>query len=198
MQQTPMRQTSLFSEPEKDFDRDYLNALKPRMISLFSGCGGLDAGFHAAGYEIVFANDIEKSVEETYRYNLGDITIGDIADIDKESLPECDIITAGIPCQPFSSAGNRGSTNDGRGNLFKQVMDAVDAKRPTVVLFENVRGFLSSKDNSGISMPERIRYELKQHNYNLYYKLLNASDYEVPQNRYRVILVGIREDLDTG
>ena len=68
-------------------------------------------------------------------------------------------------------------------------------KKPKVVLFENVRGFLSSKDDQGIPMPQRIESELKQHGYKLFYKLLNASDYNVPQNRYRVIMVGVRDDL---
>ncbi len=168
---------------------------RPKVISLFAGCGGLDHGFHKAGYEIVYANDIEASVKETYEANLGPIEIKDICDVDKKSLPNCDVILAGIPCQPFSTAGNRKSTDDSRGNLFMQVMHVVDEKRPSVVLFENVRGFLSSKDENGTPMPERIEKELNHHGYDLYYQLLNASDYGVPQNRYRVILVGIRKDI---
>lgn len=193
MQQATMQFDTTPSETSK-----MLGSIKPRMISLFCGCGGLDLGFHNAGYDIVFANDIDKAVEETYQHNLGDITIADIADIDKDTLPECDIITAGIPCQPFSSAGNRKSMSDERGNLFLQVMKAIDAKKPKVVLLENVRGFLSAKDDAGVPMPERIREELKAYGYNLYYQLMNASDYEVPQNRHRVILIGIREDIDSG
>ncbi|WP_434939706.1 DNA cytosine methyltransferase [Shewanella sp. HL-SH8] len=170
--------------------------LKPKVISLFTGCGGLDFGFHKAGYEIVYANDIEPSVKATYEANLGPIDIKDICEVDKKSLPDCDVILAGIPCQPFSSAGNRKSTQDDRGNLFLQVMELVDLKQPKVVLFENVRGFLSARDDNGTLMPERIRSELDNHGYNLFYKLLNASNYEVPQNRHRVVLVGIRKDLD--
>lgn len=169
---------------------------KPKVISLFSGCGGLDLGFHDAGFDIVYANDISPSVKETYEHNIGPIDIKDICDVDKQQLPECDIILAGVPCQPFSNAGNRGSMQDKRGVLFQKVIKIVDLKRPKVVLFENVRGFLSSKDDNGISMPERIKAELKEHGYTLYYKLLNASDYEVPQNRYRVIMVGVRDDLN--
>jgi len=168
---------------------------QPKVISLFSGCGGFDYGFHKAGYEIVFANDIESSVEKTYKYNLGDILIKDIQEIDKKSLPEGDIILAGIPCQPFSSAGNRNSTNDDRGVLFGQVIEILKLKKPKIVIFENVRGFLTAKDENGLTMPERITLELKNVGYNLSYKLLNAADYEVPQNRYRVFLVGVRDDL---
>ena len=169
---------------------------KPRVISLFSGCGGLDLGFHKAGYDVVFANDIEGSVRDTYEKNLGNIVIGDISEVDKSELPDCDVVLAGIPCQPFSNAGNRGSMQDSRGVLFQHVIEIVDLKKPKVVLFENVRGFTSAKDDTGTPMPERIRQELHQHGYELYYDLLNAADYEVPQNRYRVVLVGVRSDLE--
>jgi DNA (cytosine-5)-methyltransferase 1 len=169
---------------------------KPKVISLFSGCGGLDLGFHDAGFEVVYANDIASSVKLTYEHNLGPIDIRDICDVDKTLLPDCDVILAGVPCQPFSNAGNRGSMKDERGILFREVIEIVDLKRPKVVLFENVRGFLSSKDDQGITMPERIKSELKLHGYTLHYELLNASDYDVPQNRFRVIMIGIRDDLN--
>ena len=119
------------------------NTYLPTVISLFSGCGGLDLGFEQVGYKILFANDIEKSVEETYRNNLGDIYIGDITKLDKANdIPDADVILAGIPCQPFSNAGNRGSMSDTRGTLFQHVLEIIDLKRPEVVVFENVKGFL--------------------------------------------------------
>ncbi len=167
-----------------------------KVISLFCGCGGLDFGFHKAGYEIVYANDIEESVRATYEHNLGEIDINDIYNVNKKELPACDIILAGVPCQPFSNAGNRGSMLDKRGSLFKEVIKVVDLKKPKIVLFENVRGFLSSKDDKGKLMPDRVCADLKKHGYNLYYKFINASDYEVPQNRYRVIMIGVRNDLN--
>ena len=171
---------------------------KPRTISLFSGCGGLDLGFHQAGYDIVFANDIEKTVADTYKFNLGDILIRDITqvDIDEEIPEDIDVVLAGIPCQPFSNAGNRKSMDDHRGGLFESVMSIVDKKKPKVVLFENVRGFISSKDDQGIPMPKRIENELMEHGYKTFWKLLKASDYEVPQNRYRVVIIGLRNDID--
>lgn len=177
--------------------RNAKQAKNPTVVSLFSGCGGLDFGFHQAGFNIVFANDIEKSVEETYRYNLGEIIIRDINDInvDKEIPNDIDVVLAGIPCQPFSNAGNRKSMKDSRGGLFENVMNVVDKKKPKVVLFENVRGFISSKDDKGMPMPQRLECELSAHNYRTYWKLLKASDYEVPQNRYRVIIIGVRNDI---
>lgn len=169
---------------------------KPRVVSLFSGCGGLDLGFEKAGFEIVFANDIEKSVKETYEFNLGDILIKDISLVDKKNdIPNnIDVVLAGIPCQPFSNAGNRGAMSDDRGSLFLQVLEVIKTKTPKIVLFENVKGFLSSKDDTGISMPARIEQELDVYGYKTFYKLLNASDYEVPQNRERVIIIGVRKD----
>ncbi len=181
--------------PPKKNNKRRTNAERPKVISLFSGCGGLDLGFHKAGYDIVYANDIEPSVKATYECNLGNIDIRDIYLVDKKSLPDCDIVLAGVPCQPFSNAGNRGSMTDKRGDLFKEVIKIVDVKKPKIVLFENVRGFLSAKDDKGVIMPQRIEQELKKHGYILYYQLLNASDYEVPQNRYRVFLIGVRKDI---
>ena len=183
-----------FNVQEEDLFAPY----KPRVVSLFSGCGGLDLGFEKAGYEVVFANDIEKSVEETYKQNLGNILIKSIIDVDKENeIPdEIDVVLAGIPCQPFSNAGNRGSMEDDRGQLFLQVMQVIDIKKPKVVIFENVRGFLSAKDNNGLFMPERLSNELNEHGYNTHWKLLNASDFEVPQNRHRVFIIGIRKDIE--
>lgn len=170
--------------------------VQPKVIGLFAGCGGMDLGFKQAGYEIVFANDFDAGVKETYEYNLGPITIADIASIDKRSLPDCDVLLAGIPCQPFSNAGNRNSTNDHRGNLFNEVISILRLKKPKVVIFENVRGFLSSKDENGELMPARISKELKKVGYATFYKLLNASDYGVPQNRFRVFIIGIRKDIN--
>ncbi len=178
--------------------RNNMKNIKPRTVSLFSGCGGLDLGFHQAGFDIVFSNDIEKTVEATYKYNLGDILIKDITqiDIDSEMPSDIDVILAGIPCQPFSNAGNRKSMDDHRGGLFESVMTIIDKKKPKVVLFENVRGFISSKDDQGNPMPQRIENELLGHGYRTYWKLLKASDFEVPQNRYRVIIIGLRNDVD--
>lgn len=174
------------------------NTKKPTAMGLFAGCGGLDLGFINAGFDILYSNDIDKSIEATYKKNIGPIEIKDITQVDKSRLPRTDIILAGIPCQPFSTAGNRGSVNDLRGNLFKEVMEIVKLKQPKIVLFENVRGFLSAKDNLGNTMPERMKKELNKLGYNFYHQLINASDYGVPQNRHRVFILGIRKDLDKG
>ncbi len=175
---------------EKDFEPNGFTAM-----GLFCGAGGLDFGFKKAGFDIVYSNDVMQAAEETYKYNIGDIEIKDFRDVDKTKLPYADVVLAGIPCQPFSNAGSRKGINDLRGQLFEEVIKTVDIIKPKIVLFENVRGFLSSKDENGLTMPERIRKELDNHGYRLYYKLLNASDYNVPQNRYRVVMIGVRNDI---
>lgn len=171
----------------------------PKVIGLFSGCGGLDLGFKQAGFNIVFANDIEKNVKETYEFNLNhEIEIKDICNLDKSMLPEADVILAGIPCQPFSSAGKRESTGTKDGNLFLQVIDVINHQKskPSVIVFENVRGFLSSRDCNGKLMTERFIGEMAELGYSTTYKLLNASDFGVPSNRYRVFIVCILQNLD--
>lgn len=172
---------------------------KPKVVGLFSGCGGLDFGFQNAGFEIVYANDIEKNVKETYEYNLKHtINIEDICNIDKTTIPKADVILAGIPCQPFSSAGKRESTGTSDGNLFLQVLEVVKAQKeqPKVILFENVRGFLSSKDCSGQLMVDRFKDEMHELGYRTSYRLLNASDFGVPSNRYRVFFVCVLDSLN--
>lgn len=170
---------------------------KLKVVSLFSGCGGLDFGLEQAGYNVVWANDIEKSVIETYNHNIGNIVESDIREISTDDIPDCDVITAGFPCQPFSSAGNRKGLKDEDGNLFEECIRIIDAKNPKVVIFENVRGILSIKNIDGSSLIDTIVYLLENLNpgYNVTYKLLKSSDYGVPQQRYRVIFVGIRKDI---
>jgi DNA (cytosine-5)-methyltransferase 1 len=153
----------------------------PKLISLFSGCGGFDLGFKKAGFEIIFSNDIEKNLKETYEKNLKHpLIIKDIRQLNKDLIPQADVLIAGIPCQPFSNAGNRKSTKE---------------KKPKVVIFENVRGFLSSKDEKGKLLTDRLKMEMKKIGYNSKFKLLNASDYGVPSNRFRVFIVCIRDDI---
>ena len=163
-----------------------------KVISLFSGCGGFDLGFKNAGFKIVFATDIEKKLKETYEVNLQhEININDIKNLDNSKIPSGDIIIAGIPCQPFSSAGNRNSLKDKDGNLFLNVIDIIlsQKKMPKVIIFENVRGFLSSKDEKGMLLTERFKIEMNKLGYNTKHNLLNASDYGVPSNRHRVFIV---------
>lgn len=166
-------------------------------ISLFSGAGGLDYGLIQAGFNIVFANDILKPAVENYRYNIGPISDQDITTIKASDLPSADVVVGGFPCQPFSNAGNRLGTDDDRGNLYLELIRIINAKNPKVVVMENVRGLLSMKNRDGSRLMDTIIYLLEHaaSGFRVTYKLLRASDYGVPQNRYRVVIVGIRKDL---
>lgn len=166
-------------------------------ISLFSGAGGLDLGLIHSGFNIVFANDILKPAIENYRYNIGDICEADITKLNEKELPDADVVVGGFPCQPFSNAGNRLGTEDDRGNLYLDIIRIIKEKQPKVVVMENVRGLLSMKNKDGSKLIDTIVYLLENAGlgYKVNYKLLKASDYGVPQNRYRIIIVGIRRDL---
>lgn len=171
---------------------------KPKLISLFSGCGGLDLGFEKAGFEKVWANDFDADAQAVYSLNLGNIDGRDIRTVDEKEIPQGDILTAGFPCQPFSSAGSRKGVYDSRGMLYKECLRIIQDKMPKVIVFENVRGLLSTKYIDGRNLADVIVEDLSAMNgvgYNVVHKLLNASDYGVPQNRQRVFFVGVRKDL---
>ena len=171
---------------------------KPKLISLFSGCGGLDLGFEKAGFEKVWANDFDADAQAVYSLNLGDIDGRDIRTVGEKEIPQGDILTAGFPCQPFSSAGSRKGVYDSRGMLYKECLRIIQDKMPKVIVFENVRGLLSTKYIDGRNLADVIVEDLSAMNevgYNVVHKLLNASDYGVPQNRQRVFFVGVRKDL---
>ena len=112
-----------------------------KVVSLFSGAGGLDLGFKMAGHEIIWANDLYEDAVETYRHNLGDhIICEDISKIDAKEIPECDIIIGGFPCQGFSVANMKRHEADERNALYKQLIRVIDAKKPKFFLAENVKG----------------------------------------------------------
>ena len=172
---------------------------KPKMVSLFSGCGGLDLGFERAGFDIIFANDFDKDAQAVYKLNIGDIDGRDIHTISEKDIPDCDILTAGFPCQPFSNAGNRKGVHDSRGMLYKECIRIISEKMPKVIVFENVKGLLSTKYIDGRNLPDVIIDDLSDMNgigYNVQHRLLNASNFGVPQNRQRVVFVGIRKDIE--
>ena len=171
----------------------------PQLISLFSGCGGLDLGFERAGFECVWANDFDTDAQAVYALNIGEIDGRDILCVGEDEIPNGDILTAGFPCQPFSNAGNRKGVHDSRGMLYKECLRIIENKMPKVVVFENVKGLLSTKYIDGRNLVEVIIEDLStigKIGYDVVYKLLNASDYGVPQNRQRVFFVGVRKDLN--
>jgi DNA (cytosine-5)-methyltransferase 1 len=166
-------------------------------FSLFSGCGGIDLGFRQAGFLTVFANDIDGDACSTYSENLGGITIGDIREIKLPSIKKLDVLTAGFPCQPFSNAGSRKGFLDERGSLFMSAIDAVEYLKPKVVLFENVRGLLSTK-HEGNLLIETICEKLDQLGYSVIFSLIDASKHNVAQKRLRVFIIGVNKRKTKG
>lgn len=165
---------------------------RPSLVSLFSGCGGMDLGFAQAGYKILFANDFDPDACETYRKNIGKIIEGDITKISPPDFDNVDVLTAGFPCQPFSNAGSRKGTDDPRGQLYIQTFKFIEKLNPKVVVFENVRGLLSTKIE-GERLIERIKRELEEEfGYHVAYRLTNFSHFGVPQNRIRILLIAVK------
>lgn len=175
------------------------NSLKPKIISLFAGCGGLDLGFHQQGYDIVWANDFNEWAAQTYKHNLGDAMVcKDIEKIDPfkdKIIPACDLVLGGFPCQDFSMIWKRPGLNGERGNLYKSFLRFVAAKKPKAFVAENVKGLLTA--NNGKAIEQIVSdFENIAPGYVVKPKLYNFADYGAPQFRERVLIVGIR--LDTG
>ena len=169
------------------------------MISMFSGCGGMDLGLRFAGFDVRWANDIDADACATYERNLGEGVI-ECADIRDRGLPKkkkTDLLAACFPCQSFSNAGSRRGISDPNGRLHDHALKAVVRFNPKVVIFENVRGMLSVRDGKKFLI-EKICEKLRRRGYHAYFRLLNASEHSVPQNRMRVFIVGVRADLGAG
>ncbi len=165
-----------------------------KLISLFSGAGGLDLGFKEAGYEVVIANEFDKTIWETYEKNHETKLIkGDICKVSSDEFPYCDGIIGGPPCQSWSEAGSLKGINDPRGQLFYQYIRILKDKQPKFFLAENVKGMMAKRHDSAV---KNIISEFEDAGYDVFVHLLNAADYGVPQDRERVFYVGFRKDLN--
>ena len=165
-----------------------------KVVSLFSGAGGLDLGFIKAGHEIIWANDLYEDAVETYRKNIGDhIVCEDISKVSTDDIPDCDIVIGGFPCQGFSVANTKRNEQDERNVLYKQLIRVIADKQPKFFLAENVKGILSLGKGKVFQM---ILNDFESLGYKVKYRVLNAADYGVPQTRMRVIIIGVRNDID--
>lgn len=164
-----------------------------RVISLFSGCGGLDLGVMQAGHEIVWANDVDSDCVETYKKNIGNhIVLEDIRRVDVNSIPDADIVIGGFPCQGFSMANMLRTADDERNKLYKQFYRFIKSKNPKYFIAENVRGILSLDNGNAI---KKIVRDFSAAGYRVKYRSFNMADFGVPQTRIRVIIAGTRKDL---
>ncbi|WP_160683613.1 DNA cytosine methyltransferase [Clostridium sp. C2-6-12] len=166
---------------------------KLTVVSFFCGAGGLDLGFENAGFKTIWANDIDKDACATHRlWSDATVVCGDISKIDLSTIPNADILLGGWPCQGFSLAGPR-KLDDSRNSLYKNYVKYLEEKQPMAFVGENVKGMLTLGNGE---IFEALKSDMYSKGYTLFYKLLNASDYGVPQDRQRIIIVGFRNDLN--
>ena len=167
------------------------------IISLFAGCGGLDLGFQQAGFNVLWANEYDRTIWDTYEFNHPDTILDrrDIRKINSDEIPDCIGIIGGPPCQSWSEAGAKRGIDDSRGQLFWEYIRIVRDKQPLFFLAENVSGILAPRNREAFTY---ILSQFEQIGYRVSFKLLNAKNFGVPQDRKRVIVVGYRESLGFG
>jgi len=166
-----------------------------QVCSLFAGIGGIDLAFKQAGAEIVWANDIDPYVCKIYRHNFGNefIVEDDIRNVDAETISDFDVLTAGFPCQSFSTMGKQRGFADPRGNLFFEIARIVQAKQPSIIFLENVKNLVAHYNGRTFITIHNTFAEL---GYAVKYKVMNATEFgNLPQERARIFLVAMR-DLD--
>lgn len=166
------------------------------IVELFAGVGGFRLGFEkAGGFKTIYANDFDKWCKKTYDgyFGEGAMDLNDIQKVEASDIPDCDILTAGFPCQPFSKIGKLHGFSDARGTLFWDVLRILKAKQPKAFVLENVANLVNH--DKGYTF-ERIRDGLENElGYHVYYQVLNTKDYGLPQDRKRIYIVGFKDDV---
>lgn len=164
-----------------------------RVCSLFCEIGGIDLAFEQAGHEVVWANYVDKFACMTYRHNFPNVNLveADIRSVDKSSISDCEIVTAGFPCQPFSVCGKQKGFEDKRGNLFFEIGKVIDAKQPQIVFWENVANLTEHDNGKTFNV---IHNELAGRGYYIRYIIADACDYGIPQHRTRTYIVAFKDN----
>lgn len=160
--------------------------------SLFSGIGGIDLAFEQAGFNVVWANEIDKDACKTYRHNFPNTLLSelDIRKLNASTIPDFDVLTAGFPCQSFSVCGNRKGFADERGNLFFEIMRIADEKKPGIIFLENVANLVEHDNGKTFN---RIHDELSKRDYYIRYIVADACNYGTPQHRTRTYIVAFKD-----
>lgn len=164
-----------------------------KIVSLFSGIGGLDQGFEQAGFDVIWANDFDKYAVQTYQANFDSpIMLGDINAIPLEDIPDYDVLIGGFPCQPFSMMGSELGFEDARGTLFFRIAEIIDTKikadkKPRAIVLENVRTLKTH--NGGKTFATISKILQKDLGYKMHSMILNSAKYGVPQTRNRTFIV---------
>ena len=176
-----------------DIEKQYMDSLQGKsFIDLFAGIGAFRMALESFGANCVFSCEWDKDAQNTYAMNYGDIPVGDITKISEFDIPQHDILCAGFPCQPFSISGKQLGFNDIRGTLFFDVARIVEYHNPSIVLLENVKNFAVHDGGQTLSV---VVDTLDKLNYDVYYAVLNAANYGVPQKRERIFFVCFRKNL---
>lgn len=176
-------------------------------VDLFAGIGGFHLALHELGGKCVFASEWNEKCKLTYESNFkaispnlflnknysGERFTGDITKVEPESIPDHDLLAAGFPCQPFSQAGYKLGFEDTRGTLFFNIAEILKIKRPKAYILENVRGLLKHDNGKTIKVIENTLIEL---GYSFNFRIIKASDFNLPQHRPRIFIVGFRNDLN--
>lgn len=162
-------------------------------IDLFAGLGGFRIALESLGAKCVYSNEWDKFAKEVYYDNFGDIPDDDITKVDERLIPDHDILCAGFPCQSFSISGKQNGFDDDRGNLFFDIIRIIKHKKTKIIFMENVKNLVSH--NNGRTLLT-IKNEIQKLGYSFYYKVLNATDYGIPQKRERIYIVCFRNDLN--
>ncbi|MCQ2342257.1 MAG: DNA cytosine methyltransferase [Paludibacteraceae bacterium] len=166
-----------------------------KLISLFSGAGGLDRGFENAGFHTIIANELDKKICPTFHANFPDTTLieGDIRNINEDVFPQhITGIIGGPPCQSWSEAGTLRGIEDARGQLFYEYIRILRATQPLFFVAENVSGMLAARHANAVA---KFLHLFDEAGYDVNLKMLNANDYDVPEDRDRVFYIGFRKDL---
>ncbi len=163
-----------------------------KFIDLFAGIGGIRIGFEKNGFSCVYSNEINDHACEMYQANFNDNPKGDITTLNPEELPDFDVLVGGFPCQAFSICGKQKGFEDVRGTLFFDVCRILEHKKPYVFMLENVFNLVThDKGRTFKIMLDKLNYL----GYKVSYKVLNARDFGVPQNRERIIIVGCKDKI---
>ena len=172
-----------------DWDIPFPPPKKPefKFIDLFAGIGGFRIPMQEAGGKCVFSSEFNQHAQRAYELNFGEVPFGDITDLNLNIVPNHDVLCAGFPCQPFSISGKMKGFEDTRGTLIYHVFKIIEKRQPKVVLLENVKHLVYHDKRRTLST---IIRHLKELGYVVSTKVLNASDFGVPQNRERIIIIG--------
>ena len=166
--------------------------MKFKFIDLFAGIGGFHLALNKLNGECVFASEWDKECQKVYEKNFQIKPFGDITKIEEKNIPKHDVLCAGFPCQAFSVSGKRLGFKDTRGTLFFDVARIIKYHQPKLILLENVKNFLTHDNGNTISVVKKTLEEL---NYNVFYKVLNSSNFGIPQKRERIYIVGFNKKL---